>query len=280
VSTPLVVAALRFADQHPTYRPLAGTVQTSALAGGTGEADRCALEHALRLAAALNGTCLAVTAGPKDAEPLLREALAVGADHILRVDAEADPLADDGSATADAIAAALPERPALVLCGDHSADRGTGSTPAFLAARLGAAQALGLTELSYVDGRLTALRRLDGGRRERLAVPLPAVCSVESTTVRLRRAALPEVLKAQQTAVPTAAAPYQPSLRVGTPAPYRPRPKQIAAPAGNDPRQRLLTLTGAHAAQQHAAARVITPATAAEAVEELLTYLRQRGFQP
>jgi hypothetical protein len=101
---------------------------------------------------------------------------------------------------------ALPAAPDLVVCGDHSADRGTGSTPAFLAGLLGAAQALGLVQLSTVEGELRALRRLDGGRRERLVVPLPAVCSVEPTGVRLRRAALPAVLAAATAPIPVVAA--------------------------------------------------------------------------
>ena len=41
--------------------------------------------------------------------------------------------------------------PALVLCGDRSADRGTGALPAFLAHELGAAQALGLVRLELGD---------------------------------------------------------------------------------------------------------------------------------
>jgi electron transfer flavoprotein beta subunit len=278
MSAPLVVAALRFADPHPTYRPLTGAVQTSTLASGPGEADRCALEYALRIAAVLGGRCLAVTAGPPAAEPMLREALAAGADGALRVDLALDPVADDGHATAAALAGALPERPALVLCGDHSADRGTGSTPAFLAAALGCAQALGLTELSTVDGRLIATRRLDGGRRERLAVPLPAVCSVEPAAVRLRRAALPAVLAAQRADIPAALASAQPRLLAGQPGPYRPRAKLLDPPAGAEPRQRLLALTGALA--EHTPARVLTPATPAEGAAELMAYLRQHGYLP
>jgi electron transfer flavoprotein beta subunit len=279
VTGPLVVAALRFADQHPAYRPLTGVVRTSQLASGPGAADRCALEYALRLAAALGGWCLALTVGPAAAEPMLRDALATGADAVLRVDAPAlDPLADDGSGTAAALVGALPERPALVLCGDHSVDRGTGSTPAFLAAKLGAAQALGLTALSCVDGGLTAVRRLDGGRRERLVVPLPAVCSVEPAAVTLRRATLPGVLAAQRAPIPVVPADVEGSLVTGVPAPYRPRPKRLDPPAGAEPRQRLLALTGALA--EHTPPRVITPATPGEAADELLRYLRQHGYLP
>ena len=92
--------------------------------------------------------------------------------------------------------------PSVVLCGDRSADRGTGALPAFLAHELDAAQALGLVSLipdPDSTGQAPAVlaeRRLDGGWRERLRVPLPAVCSVEGAGVRLRRASLTGALAA------------------------------------------------------------------------------------
>ena len=69
--------------------------------------------------------------------------------------------------------------PSLVVCGDRSADRGTGALPGFLAHELGAAQALGLVSLEPdaatvgAARALVAERRLDGGWREQLRVPLP-----------------------------------------------------------------------------------------------------------
>src|SRR5262249_4224237 len=84
---PVLVAALRFVDPHRAYGPLTGGVRGRAAAGGPSEADRCALELALRLAAELGGRCLAVTAGPPAADRMLRDALAVGADEVLRVEA-------------------------------------------------------------------------------------------------------------------------------------------------------------------------------------------------
>ena len=75
----------------------------------------------------------------------LREALAVGAARAVRIDAPGDvrratPVA---AALATVVAGAT-----WVVCGDVSADRGSGSVPAFLAAELGVAQALGLVATS------------------------------------------------------------------------------------------------------------------------------------
>ena len=113
--------------------------------------------------------------------------------------------------SAAALAAALRQHygvPDLVLCGDRSADRATGSFPAFLAASLSAAQALGVVRLEPGDGRaLRVHRRLDGGRREVLMVRPPAVVSVEAAGVRLRRAGLPATLASENAAITVARTP-------------------------------------------------------------------------
>ncbi|WP_405019850.1 mycofactocin-associated electron transfer flavoprotein beta subunit [Kitasatospora sp. NBC_00070] len=257
---PLVVAALSPAD------PLGG-------------ADLAALEHALRLAGELGGRTLAVTVGPAGAEEVLRQALACGVQRVLRVDHRGPA---DSDAKARALVAGLAAHgavPALLLCGSRSTGRGTGATPAFLAARLGAAQALGLTELSCQDGELTAVRRIDGRRRERLTVPLPAVCSVEPGSARLRRAALPALLAARTAEIPvtvvTVPAPRRPVL-LGPARPYRPRPLVLPAPVGADPLTRIRALTETD--RPRTAARVVTPADPAAAVDELLGYLREHGY--
>ncbi|MGH3439724.1 MAG: mycofactocin-associated electron transfer flavoprotein beta subunit, partial [Sciscionella sp.] len=203
----LVVAALRWVDARALIDPMTGEVSRDPRASGAGEADRCALEHALLAAEALTARCLAVTAGPPAADGMLIDALAAGAHEVLRIDGPdpADTVADSGEITAQILADGILRghpRPDLVVCGDHSADRGTGATPGYLAEHFAAAQSLGLVELAVRDGMLRALRRLDGGRRERLSVPLPAVCSVEPGAVRLRRATLPAMLAARRTQVP------------------------------------------------------------------------------
>ncbi|MFF6995247.1 mycofactocin-associated electron transfer flavoprotein beta subunit [Streptomyces sp. NPDC008313] len=276
----LVAAALRRTDPRAAVDPLTGAVTRDGRAATASAADLCALEHALRLAGALGGCCVAVTVGPADCDVLLREALAAGAHEVVR----AEGPDHDAAATARTLHEALTRRhgpPDLVVCGDRSADRGTGSTPAFLAARLGASQALGLLELEAADGGVRALRRLDGGRRERLCVPLPAVCSVEATDVRLRRAALPAVLAARTAAVPVVTVdPPTSSERVRTVSvrPYRPRPKALPGPGPGTPRERMLALSGAFVPRTPP--RVVTSADPAEAVDELLAFLRSGGYLP
>ncbi len=277
----LVVVALRF---------------TSPPASGLSAADAGALEHGLRLVETVGARCIAMSLGSAAIEPMLHDVLAAGAHEVLRV-AGPDPaesVTADGSGEARGIAAAIRERygtPDLVLCGDRSTDRGTGATPAFLAAELGAAQALGLIELSHSpasrnfgsnsvsDGALTGLRRLDAGRRERLAIPTPAVCSLEPTDIRLRRAPLPATLRARSAEIPVAE-PHVPAsaVRVGAARPYRPRARILAAPREQSAHQRVLELTGALVERDPPT--VSTPPDAAAAADELLTYLRDRGYLP
>ena len=68
------------------------------------------------------------------------------------------PTSAPSAVVATAIAAVLgAARITSVWCGDHSLDRGSGAVPAFLAAELGSAQALGL-----VDVELDAVGRPRG----------------------------------------------------------------------------------------------------------------------
>ncbi len=112
------------------------------------ESDRAALEVGLRLAEASGDSVTVVTVGGSGADPSLREALAVGAVRAVRIDSSAD-------LRSDAVAWAIAEvaRDARwVVCGDASSDRGSGAVPAFLAAELGAAQALGLVTVEADRG--------------------------------------------------------------------------------------------------------------------------------
>ncbi|MTD53515.1 mycofactocin-associated electron transfer flavoprotein beta subunit [Amycolatopsis pithecellobii] len=274
----LIVAALRFSDQRAAVDPLTGLVRTDARTSGANAADQAALEHALRIAEAFGGRCMAVTVGPVEAGEMLREALSVGADEVLRIDGPAEPVTEDGSETARLLLDGLPERPDVIVCGDHSTDRGTGATPAFLAQRLGACQALGLIELQAIDGALHAVRRLDGGRRERLMFGAPAVCSVEAAGTVLRRASLPATIAARTAEIPVAQAGSLRYLRAGAVTAYRPRPRALPAPTGNEPHQRMLALTGALV--ERTPPQVLHPATAEEAARELLDYLRRHGYAP
>jgi electron transfer flavoprotein beta subunit len=211
----------------------------------------------------------------------LRDAVAAGAARAVRIDGLGAPGAAPSDRVAAALAAVLSDA-RVVVCGDRSLDRGSGSVPAFLAARLGAAQALGATAVDRADGdALVVTRRLDGGRRERLRVPAggPAVISVEGGAARLRRASLPGVVAARAVAVEVVAAAAArgtavPPRTVRTAA-HRPRPRRRPAPVGADPHARILTLTGAMVARTPPVLVHLEPMAAAA---RILDQLRQWGY--
>jgi electron transfer flavoprotein beta subunit len=265
--------ALKLVDRRPEVDQLTAAVHDDERWFGASASDQAALEWALRLAEAWGASVLAVSASGPGGEALLREALAAGAHEALRV--HLDPGADS-EAVAAALADAM-EGCAVVVCGDYSLDRGSGSVPAYLAARLGAQQALGLVQLQPGDaGHVDAVRRLDGGRRERLAIEAPAVLSVEGATARLRRAPLAAALRARAQAVPVRVAPVAAPHAARVTRPFRPRPRALAAPAGSSALERVVQLTEAHAVPAGGGDAVaLDPA---EAAARIVAALRQWGY--
>jgi len=284
----VIVAAMGWSWQEAAVDPLTGAIRADPHDRGPDGADFAALEHALRLAEKWDAQVVAATVGPAEADAMLQDALAAGAAEALRIEPAhrtsgprpAD-LVGGGQHLPASLAAALRQRygvPALVLCGDRSADRGTGSFPAFLAAALNVAQALGVVQMEPEgDGELLVHRRLDGGRREVLRVRPPAVVSVETAGMRLRRAGLPATLASRRAVIPVtrAAAATAPRIPVLGAHPYRPRPRELARPSGTA-LHRTLELTGALV--ERTPPTVLGPLPPEQAADELLGYLRRHGY--
>lgn len=262
-----IAACLKLVDTRPELDP-AGTIHdTDDRFSGVSAADQAALEWALRCADAWGDEVVVVAAGPPAADRVLRDALAAGATRATRIDL-------DTSASSDVVAAELApvlEGSRLVWCGDCSLDRGSGSVPAYLAARLNAAQALGLVGVELAEpGRVSALRRLDGGRREQLRAGAPAVLSVEGPTASLRRASLAAVLRARAAPIETVSSlpltlAYRPTR------PYRPRARVLPGPAGDDALERIRSLTEAGTTTSHGDIVALEPSAAADRIIEALT---------
>jgi electron transfer flavoprotein beta subunit len=285
----VIVAAMGWSWQEAEVDPLTGAVSADRRDLRPSQSELAALEHALRLAQRWDAHVVVATVAPGEADAMLRNALAAGAAEALRVQpagGAAGPqpadLVGGGQESAAALAAALRQRygvPDLVLCGDRSADQGTGSFPAFLAAALSAAQVLGVVRMEPEDGGVLRVhRRLDGGRREVLLVRRPAVVSVEAAGVRLRRAGLPATLASGHAAIPVARAPAAIAahrIRVLGAHPYRPRPRELAGPSGSALR-RTLELTGALV--ERTPPTVLGPLSPGQAADEVLGYLRRHGY--
>jgi electron transfer flavoprotein beta subunit len=275
----LIAACMKWVDRRPEVDLLTGTVRIDARTSGASDADEAALEWALRMGEAWGVDVLAVTAGPPAADAMLRDAMGAGAARAMRVEVDPESSSDHVAAS---IAAALPEATSVVVCGAWSIDRGSGSVPAFLAARLHAAQALGLVTLAFEPSSPKVLdgeRRLDRGRRERLRLSAPAVVSVEGGSARLRRAPLSGVLAARAADIDMHAAPEPVALSANPlrTAPFRPRPRVLPAPpAGLTARERILSLSGALVEREPPRLVRLHPSAAAD---ELLAQLQAWGYR-
>jgi electron transfer flavoprotein beta subunit len=264
---------LKLQDRRPEIDPLTGATHHDARFTGLSDADLAAVEWALRCADAWGGEVLAVSAGGPHADGILHFALGNGA-RALRVEM---PPGAPSDVVATALAPAL-EACDLVWCGDQSLDRGTGAVPAFLAARLGAAQALGLVgvEIQDAPGELVVTRRLDGGRRERLRVHGPAVLSVEGSTARLRRASVGHWLSARRGEVTVQPGPPVHEHGSRTSRPFRPRARALPAPRGATALERIEALTDMHLGGATTSAAVtLEPA---EAAARILAALSEWGY--
>lgn len=267
-----IVVALKLVPGRPDVDPLSGAVTVDRRLAGSSAADEAALEWGLRIGERWDEPVVAVTAGPPAADVVLRRALATGVGATARVELEDGAPSARVAAALAGLVASLDGR--LVLCGDFSTDRGSGSVPALLAHHLDAQQALGLVELTPHDDRsLGALRRLDGGRRERLAVTLPAVVSLEGATARLRRASLTGELQAERAVIavhqPTNIEPL-PLPAPGTVQPYRPPTRVVPHPHGDRALDRIRELTALTTPRTPPRLLVLEPLEAADAILDQL----------
>lgn len=271
----MIVVCVKWVDLRPEIDSLSGVVTTDERRHGFSAADEAALEIGLRLAGERSGDVVLVSVAPPAAEGALRDLAACGAASVVRIARDAEL---DSSAVGALLAAAVPSEADLVVTGDYSLDRGSGSVPAFLAHHLGWSQALGL--IAVGEGRpLTAVRRLDGGRREHVQLDGPAVLAVEGSVARLRRAPMRQVLAARSMPLAVVDTPVPAGLAVVPPAestgPIRPRARTLPAPSGGAALQRIVELTGA-LVERTPPRRV--EAEPREAAAEIVAQLRSWGY--
>ena len=278
-----IAACLKWVDERPEVDRLTGEVVSDPRSSGPSDADLAALEWALRLRDARGGEpVVAVTVGPPAADEMLRDAAAAGAARCVRVDL---PIESPSATVAAAIAdVARDATLSFVLCGTYSIDRGSGSVPAFVAAQLGIAQALGCVTLSIDDdgsgsggGAVTAERRLDGGRREVVRTNGPCVLSVEGGSARLRRSPLHAVVASREVAVEVVRSGAQPMTGGAVRrSPFRPRARVLPPPPADlSARERILALTGALTEREPPQLLVLEPDAAAD---RILEQLRAWGY--
>lgn len=302
-----IVVCVKWVATRLEVDPVDGSVTHQPHESWFSAADLAAVETALRIADERAGRAdgdhavgsgpevVVVCVGPSSADDSLRDLIAAGVDRVIRIDAGSRPDPSD-QPTSVTVAKALAETirtigdptgsamdsgispDVLVVCGDVSADRGSGSVPAFLADELACAQALGLLEVSSAstNGTLRCVRRLDGGRRELLTVPRRAVISVEGSVGRLRRAPLAAMVASRDATIDVRSGDVPTDTDRAVLSPYRPRTRVVDPPSGKHALERIEELTGARTDRTPPRTITVEPHEAARAI---LDQLREWGYE-
>jgi electron transfer flavoprotein beta subunit len=175
------------------------------------EPDAYALEEALRLKEKHGGEVVVCSAGPARVAQVIREALARGADRALHV--EDDSLASaDAFVTSAALAGAMnDEQFDLVLTGLQSDDQGFAQVGVIVAEKLGVAHSTIIMEVQVEGTSLRVKRELEGGWFQWVAMPLPAVLTIQSGINQLRYATLKGIMAAKKKEIKKVNPPSLPS---------------------------------------------------------------------
>jgi len=155
-------------------------------------ADLAAAEWALNIRERLGCQLTFISLGPERAGRALVDALAMGGGRAIHVHEERT----DRISLAAAHLLADVLRPLacdIILCGSHSVEDGSGETPPALAELLDLPQVTSVVALEVASEGDCAIaeRKLDRGRRQTVACPLPAVFSVDPCIAIPRYAPFP-----------------------------------------------------------------------------------------
>ena len=169
------------------------------------EPDQYALEEALRIKEKHGGEVVICSAGPPRVAQVIREALARGGDRAIHVEDDALAAADAFIVAEQLAGAMKDEQFDLVLTGLQSDDQGFAQTGVILAERLGLPHATIIMDVQIEDRALRVKRELEGGWFQWVAMPLPAVLTIQSGINQLRYATLKGIMAAKKKEIRKAA---------------------------------------------------------------------------
>ncbi|MCT4609116.1 MAG: electron transfer flavoprotein subunit beta/FixA family protein [Pelagimonas sp.] len=212
--------------------------------------DEIAVEEAIRLKEAGKAEeIVAVSIGVKQAQDVLRTALAMGADRAILVVAADDVHTDiEPLAVAKILAKVVEEeQPGLVLAGKQAIDNDMNATGQMLSALLGWSQGTFASEVDIDGDNAKVTREVDGGLQT-ISVKMPAIITVDLRLNEPRYASLPNIMKAKK----------------------KPLDEKTAADYGVDVSPRLEIVKTAEPAERAAGIKV-------GSVDELIAKLKEAG---
>ncbi|MEL6979681.1 MAG: electron transfer flavoprotein subunit beta/FixA family protein [Pseudomonadota bacterium] len=162
--------------------------------------DEIAVEEAIRLREKGVATeIVAVSIGVKQSQETLRNALAMGADRAILIEAADNPETDiEPLAVAKLLAKVVEEEsPEIVMMGKQAIDNDMNATGQMLAAILGWPQATFASEVGVEDGHAIVTREVDGGLQT-IKSKLPVIITVDLRLNEPRYASLPNIMKAKK----------------------------------------------------------------------------------
>lgn len=165
--------------------------------------DRQALETALILKDASGAKVTVVSMGPPQAQDILKEAIAMGADEAMLISDRA-LAGSDTLATSVALAAAVRKvgEYDLVLCGKQAIDGDTAQVGPEMAEHLGIAQVTDALKVALADDGRLLVDRENESSSQTLAVTLPAVVTVTKSEKEPRFASIKGKMKARKAEIP------------------------------------------------------------------------------
>ncbi len=181
-------------------------IDTRHLGFTTSPHEEAAVELAVQVAQATDGTATVLTVGDEDAVEQLRDALAVGCTGAVLVETQPETLgpADVSAAIAEVVQAHEAEGRSygLVLLGNDAADTGDFQVGIRLAYALGRPVLTGAARLEVTDGSVTTWAEGPEGT-EISEAPLPAVVTVMEGGVEPRYPSIPGRMKAKRVKIET-----------------------------------------------------------------------------
>lgn len=133
--------------------------------------DEFALSKAVKMQASDSATVTVVTVGDAITEPVIRKALAIGANDAIRVNTEAK---DSFSVAKEIADVAKNGSYDLIFCGRESIDYNGGAVPGMVAQLLNQPFINACVGLEVNGAEVNAIREIEGGK-ETVSVKLPAV---------------------------------------------------------------------------------------------------------
>jgi len=165
--------------------------------------DKNALEEAIRLKEKLGGEVLTLTVSPEDAKPVLREALAMGADRAYIVN---DPSVQGADTMGTAyVLSEMTKKIAdfdLILCGETSLDSFSGLVGSRLSELLNLPQITSARKVAVEGDTVVAERSLEDAS-ETVRAKMPALISVTREINQPRIPSLMMIMKASKKEIVT-----------------------------------------------------------------------------